>query len=110
MSLLIGGTLALIFLDLPWSAIVIALLAGVEVFELRIWRWALRQRPAGGIEGLIGRWGTLIEGDRVRIQGTTYPARAGEVAVGEEVIVDRVDGMTLVVRKSDRPRYELPAE
>ena len=108
MALLVGGTLALVFLDLPWSAIVIALLAGVEVFELRIWRWAMRQRPVGGIEGLVGQWGTLIEGDRVRIQGTTYPARSVAVAVGEDVIVDRVEGMTLVVRKSDRPRYETP--
>jgi membrane protein implicated in regulation of membrane protease activity len=110
MALLVGGTLALIFLDLPWSAIVIALLAGVEVFEFRIWRWAMRQRPVGGIEGLVGQWGTLIEDDRVRIQGTTYAARSTGAAVGEDVIVDGVDGMTLVVRKSDRPRYEVPAE
>lgn len=110
MALLVGGTLALIFLDLPWSAVVIALLAGVEVFELRIWRWAMRQRPVGGIEGLVGQWGTLIEGDRVRIQGTTYAARAVGAGVGEDVIVDRVDGMTLVVRKGDRPRYEMPAD
>ncbi len=105
MSLLIGGTLALIFLDVPWSVVVIALLAGVEVFELRIWRWAMRQRPAGGIEGLVGQWGTLIEGNRVRIQGTTYAARSGQAAVGDEVIVEGVDGMTLVVRKPDRARY-----
>jgi hypothetical protein len=41
-ALLIGGTLAILFLDLPWSAVVIVVLVGVEVFELRIWRWALR--------------------------------------------------------------------
>lgn len=105
MALLIGGTLAVLFLDVPWSYVVIALLIGVEFFEFRIWRWAMRQRPAGGIEGLVGTWGTLIAGDRVRIAGTTYPARAGEAAVGDEVIVDRVEGMTLVVRKPDRPRY-----
>ena len=110
MALLVGGTLALIFLDLPWSLIVIALLAGVEVFEFRIWRWAMRQRPVGGIEGLVGQWGTLIDGDRVRIQGTTYAARSEGAHAGEEVIVDAVDGMTLVVRKSDRPRYEATAD
>jgi membrane protein implicated in regulation of membrane protease activity len=110
MALLVGGTLALVFLDLPWSAIVIALLAGVEVFEFRIWRWAMRQRPVGGIEGLVGQWGTLIDGDRVRIQGTTYPVRPVDAVAGEEVIVDGADGMTLIVRKSDRPRYELPAD
>jgi membrane protein implicated in regulation of membrane protease activity len=104
MALLVGGTLALLFLDAPWSYVVIALLAGLEVFEFRIWRWAMRQRPVGGIEGLVGKRGTLIAGDRVRIAGTTYPARAGEAAVGDEVVVDRVEGMMLVVNKEERPR------
>ncbi len=105
MALLVGGTLALLFLDAPWSIVVVALLAGLEVFELRIWRWAMRQRPSGGIEGLVGSWGTVIAGDRVRIAGTTYPARAAGAVMGDEVIVERVEGMTLVVKKPDRPRY-----
>ena len=110
MALLVGGTLAVLFLDAPWSYVVIALLVGVEIFEFRIWRWAMRQRPIGGIEGLVGRRGTLIAGDRVRIAGTTYAARAPGAGVGDEVIVDRVDGMTLIVRKQDRPRYEQRAD
>ena len=110
MALLVGGALALYFLDAPWSFVVIALLAGFEFFEFRIWRWAMRQRPAGGIEGLVGTWGTLIPGDRVRIAGTTYPARVADAAVGDEVIVDRVEGMTLVVRKPERSRYDVPEE
>lgn len=110
MALLVGGTLAVLFLDAPWSFVVIALLAGVEIFEFRIWRWAMRQRPAGGIEGLVGTWGTLIAGDRVRIAGTTYPARGADASAGDEVIVDRVEGMTLVVRKPDRSRYDVPDE
>ncbi len=105
MALLIGGTLAVLFLDAPWSFVVIALLVGLEFFEFRIWRWAMRQRPAGGIEGLVGTWGTLIAGDRVRIAGTTYPARAREATVGDQVVVDRVEGMTLVVSKPAWPRY-----
>ena len=110
MALLVGGTLALLFLDPPWSIVVIALLAGLEVFEFRIWRWAMRQRPAGGIEGLVGRWGTLIANDRVRIAGTTYSARVTDGAAGDDVIVDRVEGMTLIVRKPDRPRYDVPED
>ncbi len=105
MALLVGGTLAVLFLDAPWSYVVIAFLAGVEVFEFRIWRWAVRQRPVGGTEGLVGEWGTLIAGDRVRIHGTTYPARSIEAATGDEVIVDRIEGMTLIVKKHDQPRY-----
>ena len=100
MLLLIGGTLAVIFLDLPWSLVVIALLAGIEVFEFRLWRWAVRQRPFGGTEGLVGRTGTLIAANRVRIAGTSYPARAVDLRPGDSVVVERTDGMTLVVRKS----------
>lgn len=104
MALLIGGTLALIFLDLPWALVVIGLLAGVEVFEFRLWRWAVRQRPVGGAEGLVGERGTLIAKDRVRIHGTSYPARAADAEPGDEVIVERTEGMTLVVTRSVAPR------
>ena len=110
MALLVGGTLAVLFLDAPWSYVVIALLLGFEYFEFRIWRWAMRQRPVGGIEGLVGSWGTLIAGDRVRIAGTSYPARAADASVGDDVIVARVEGMTLVVRRPDRSRYDVPEE
>ena len=103
MALLIGGTLALVFLDLPWSAIVIALLAGVEVFEFRIWRWAVRQRPQSGIESLVGKRGVLTAGNRVRIQATTYPAKSLDARPGDDVTVDRVDGMTLVVSRQTEP-------
>lgn len=105
MLLLIGGTLAVMFLDLPWALVVIALLAGVEVFEFRLWRWAVRQRPYGGIEGLVGRRGTLIANDRVRIHGTSYPARGVDASPGDAVIVERTEGMTLVVRRAE----EIPA-
>ena len=99
MALLIGGTLALLFLDLPWSAVVIALLVAVEVVEFRIWRWAARQLPKSGTERLAGDRGTLLEGSRVRIGGTTYRAEVLEGAPGDRVLVERVEGMTLVVRR-----------
>ena len=99
MALLIGGTLALVFLDLPWSALVIAVLVAVEVVEFRIWRWALRQLPKGGTEGTVGESGILMDGDRVRIQGTSYRARVLDGDPGDVVRVERVEGMTLVVRR-----------
>ncbi|MGH2711195.1 MAG: NfeD family protein [Actinomycetota bacterium] len=102
MALLVGGTLALILLDLPWSAVVIALLAGFEYFEFRIWRWAVRQRPQGGTEGLVGSTGKLIAPGRVRIAGTTYPARATDAELGDDVIVEQTEGMTLIVRSAER--------
>jgi membrane protein implicated in regulation of membrane protease activity len=98
-ALLIGGTLALLLLDMPWSAVVILLLVGVEVLEFRIWRWALRQRPRAGVEGIVGERGVLSAPDRVRIRGSSYPARVLEGRPGDPVTVEGVDGMTLVVRR-----------
>jgi membrane protein implicated in regulation of membrane protease activity len=99
-ALLIGGTLAILFLDLPWSAVVILVLVGVEVFELQIWRWALRQRPRAGTEGMVGERGILVSGDRVRIRGSSYPARVLDGEPGDEVTVVATDGMTLIVRRA----------
>ena len=101
MALLIGGTLALVFLDLPWSAVVIALLVGVEIFEFRIWRWALRQGPRAGTEGTVGETGVLTGDGRVRIRGTTYRAKVLEGEPGDRVTVERADGMLLTVRKAE---------
>lgn len=100
MALLIGGTLAYLFLDFPWWVVVVTALVGLEVFELRIWRWALRQRPRAGLEGIVGERGRLVTPGRVRIRGTTYAARAADAAPGDPVVVERVEGMSLVVRKA----------
>jgi membrane protein implicated in regulation of membrane protease activity len=100
MALLIGGTLAYLFLPFPWWLVVVGLLAAFELFEFRLWRWAIRQRAASGIEGLIGKRGVLASGDRIRIHGTSYPARPRGAGPGDEVIVEAVEGMTLVVRKA----------
>jgi membrane protein implicated in regulation of membrane protease activity len=102
-ALLIGGTLALIFLSPPWSVLVILLLVGVEVFEFRLWRWALRQRPRAGIEGMVGERGRLVAPDRVRIRGTSYRSRTVEGRPGDAVVVEAVEGMTLVVRRVPEP-------
>jgi membrane protein implicated in regulation of membrane protease activity len=107
MLLLIGGTLAYLFLPFPWWLVVVLVLAGVEVFEFRIWRWALRQGPRSGIEALVGERGVLAGEGRVRIRGTSYPARSRDAAAGDPVVVEDVEGMTLVVRpatEEDVPR------
>lgn len=105
MALIIGGTLAYLFLPFPWWLVVVAILVAVEVFEFRIWRWALRQRPRSGIESLVGERGVLASEGRVRIHGTSYPARPRGAATGEPVVVEAIEGMTLVVRPAseDRP-------
>jgi membrane protein implicated in regulation of membrane protease activity len=100
MALLIGGSLAYLFLPFPWWLVVVGVLAAFELFEFRLWRWAVRQRARSGIEGLIGERGVLAPGDRIRIHGTSYPARVRGANPGDDVVVEAVDGMTLVVRKA----------
>lgn len=99
MLLLIGGTLALLFLELPWSAVVIVLLAAVEVFEFRLWMWARRARPRSGTESMVGEQGTLVGVDRVQIRGTSYPADVIDGAPGDRVVVERTAGIRLIVRR-----------
>jgi membrane protein implicated in regulation of membrane protease activity len=100
MSLLIGGTLAYLFLPSPWWVLVVLVLAGVEVFEVMLWlRWR-RRRSLSGPESLIGQRGVLAPGSRVRLRGTSYRARASGAEEGDRVVVEDVDGLTLVVRRA----------
>ena len=100
MALLIGGTLAILFVRFPWWIPIVAGLAAFELVEYRIWRWAVTERPRSGTEALVGRFGELASGDRVRIQGTSYPARVLEGEPGDRVVVEGVEGLTLVVRRA----------
>jgi membrane protein implicated in regulation of membrane protease activity len=99
--LIIGGTLAILFLPLPWNVVVIGVLLAKEVLEISFWVSMRRRRPASGIQGLVGKRGELIRSDRVRIAGTSYPARVLEGEPGDRVMVESVDGMTLLVRRTD---------
>jgi len=74
----------------------------VVVFGLT-WK-AQRQKPRLGREGLIGEEGTtrtrLNPGGSVFVHGEIWKAEAEEpVEEGEPVIVERVDQMTMKVRK-----------
>ncbi|HWC32136.1 MAG TPA: hypothetical protein VG709_03320, partial [Actinomycetota bacterium] len=86
MSLVIGGTLAYLFLPFPWWVVVVAVFVGVEIVEARIVLWAFRERPRSGTEALVGHRGVLIGSDRVRIQGTSSRAPADGGADGAEVV------------------------
>jgi membrane protein implicated in regulation of membrane protease activity len=96
--LLIGGTLAYLFLPWPWWPVVVVILAGVEVFEIYLWVSLRRRRPLTGHESLVGEQGLMAGPSRVRIRGTSYPARLEGEGLAERVEVVAVDGMTLVVR------------
>ena len=66
-----------------------------------------RTRVRGGPEALVGHVGTARGGERVFVDGALWRARvdwSGEHAAlheGDPVVVERVKGLTLCVRKAD---------
>lgn len=106
MALIIGGTLAFLFLPSPWRFVAIGALAAFEVVEIMFWLW-LRGKPArSGTEGMVGETGVVSAPGRVRIRGTTYPAKVRDADVGDRVVVEGVDGMMLTVRPAEGVREE----
>ena len=82
------------------------LFAGTKVARAR------RQRIRGGREGLVGHVGTARGADRVFVDGALWQARLSwpgdeaELHRGDAVVVERVKGLTLCVRKADRWEIE----
>ena len=89
-------------------------LAGIGIFLTRLAVASQRIRPVTGAAGMIGEVGkalTAIEPGkigRVATHGETWKAIAEDpIAEGDRVLVTRVDGLTLTVRKQ-RPDNEVP--
>jgi membrane protein implicated in regulation of membrane protease activity len=74
---------------------------------------ARRRRVRGGPEGLVGHVGTARGAGRVFVDGAlwrarpSWPGEQAELSEGDPVVVERVTGLTLCVRKADR--WELEA-
>lgn len=87
-------------------ALLVALVLGgfLAVAGLKVARSALT-RPRAGREALIGRHGRARADGRVLVEGALWEARnslaAEPIAPGDEVVVERVDGLTLCVRKAE---------
>jgi membrane protein implicated in regulation of membrane protease activity len=103
MGLLFALLVAILFLDEPWSWLVVGLGAAWEVAETTlVVRWSQRRRSVVGVEALVGRQAVVAadcmpEG-QVRVAGELWRARcASGAGVGDEVVVREVDGLTLVV-------------
>jgi len=107
MILLIAILLAVFVLPSPWNvvAIVVGCLLEIgEVVVLRNWskRMGKRAKPTTGAEAMIGKVAEVTEECRptgtVKLNGELWEARcAAGAAGGDKVIVDEVDGLTLVV-------------
>jgi membrane-bound ClpP family serine protease len=74
---------------------------------------ARRRRARTGADGLVGHLGTARGRNRVFVDGAlwharlTWPGEQAELHDGDPVVVERVKGLTLCVRKADR--WELEA-
>src|SRR4051812_47101415 len=103
-----GGALAALAVAIPVAAVLSALLVIATRKSLAV----RRQRVQGGSEGLIGRIGVVRhavapEGD-VFVSGELWHARQSvmeddqpALAAGEKVVVERVNGLTLTVRRAE---------
>jgi len=106
---IVAALLLLVFHVGPRSWMV-ALLAAAMVFELAekgLLVWYTRRIPvAAGAEAMIGRPVTVLSAcrpaGRVRFGGESWKARCAQGAgVGERLVIDAVESVTLVVSPPD---------
>ena len=108
MVLLLAILLVVFVLDQPWSIVVLIVAAIIEVFEVFfLRRWAKRidrrTKRTTGTEAMVGKTAVVVQECRpvgtVRIHGELWEARCSEggAAPGDEVTVDRVEGLRLEV-------------
>lgn len=107
-TLVLGG---LLLVDSPipelrvklWTALAVSVPMGIiTVFLMTIALRARRNKVVTGIEGLVGEIGTaqtvLAPSGKVFVHGELWDATAtSEVAVGQSVVVKKVDGLQLEV-------------
>jgi membrane protein implicated in regulation of membrane protease activity len=101
--------LALFVVPSPWGWMLVLTAALVDVAETVVLvRWSRRRSAAVGSEALRGRRGVvtarLAPDGRVRVAGELWAARAAgrdPIEPGAAVVVDDVDGLTLVVVPPD---------
>ena len=103
MLLVAAILLGILWLRSPLDWILVGVAAVVEVGELAFWVWWNRRRKATvGVETLVGRRARVVVPCRpdgqVKLDGELWQARcAAGAGTGEEVIVEALDGLTLVV-------------
>jgi membrane protein implicated in regulation of membrane protease activity len=88
-------------LDDPWRLAAVVGGGAIEIGEAWFWwRWTHRRPPAVGVEALGGATAVVLEDGWVRVNGELWRARGAEDArPGEAVVVEAVDGLTLLVRR-----------
>ncbi|MDQ4029762.1 MAG: hypothetical protein M3168_01840 [Actinomycetota bacterium] len=103
MLLVVAIVAAVLWLDPPWSLLLVGGAFAVELAEAWFWWWLSRRRkPLVGVETLVGAAATVVSACRprgqVRVQGELWDAHCQRGAdPGDVVEVLAVDGLTLVV-------------
>jgi membrane protein implicated in regulation of membrane protease activity len=96
----------MLWVEGTWGWVLIGVAAVIEIGESYAWlAWNRRRRARVGVETLIGATAVVLTPCRpegqLRLQGEIWTARCEEGAVpGDEVVVERVDGLTLTVRRT----------
>ncbi len=90
------------------ATIVLALNLGLAVAVFKI----MRKRPTTGQQGMFGKKGVVLKtksGEyQIRVQGEIWKSRSPDkLKVGDGVVVDSVDGLSLLVRKCVNTPTEL---
>jgi membrane-bound serine protease (ClpP class) len=102
--LLVVAILAAIFwLPSPWGIAAVVAATAFELAEIGLFVWySKRRRATTGAEGLVGAIAVAVtscdpEG-QVRVEGELWHAVCAEGAKpGDRVVVERLDGLTLIV-------------
>lgn len=102
MTTVVGGILAILFVDPPWRWLIIGALLATDVVEIVIWLKWRKKKSITGIESIVGADGravtTLDPDGQVRVRGQLWSAHSDErVEVGDDVTVTAVDGLKLEV-------------
>ena len=114
-ALVAGGLLlfdtSAAFLRVSWIVLAVAAVAVFLFFTLVVGKVAqsMRRPHATGVESMVGAIGVSISSlsptGQVRLNGETWRARAegGDLLKDEPVEVLRTEGLTLIVKRSDKP-------
>jgi membrane protein implicated in regulation of membrane protease activity len=95
--------LAIFVLPMPWSLVALIVGASIEVAEAGLGiRWTQRRRAQVGAEALIGRRARVVVAcaptGQVVVKGERWQALCEDGAdVGEDVVIEAIDGLTLRV-------------
>ncbi|HUF01254.1 MAG TPA: NfeD family protein [Gaiellaceae bacterium] len=99
----ISVLLAVFVLPHPWGLFAVAVGATLDIAEtgVFIW-WSQRRKASVGVDSMVGKRGVVVsdlwpEG-QIKIGGERWRARCdGGCESGTDVVVRRVEGLTLVV-------------